>query len=117
MTLETQEYRSILHTSRPLRYAFIVDLEASEISKQLTDIFQFSARMWGGRLNTIIPLLKGEISQAWWQILKICDPDKVRFSPRSHSYRPCGRLWRPHRSLSFERRPSNSFYNEIRRGA
>lgn len=77
MTLETQEYRSILHTSRPLRYAFIVDLEASEISKQLTDIFQFSTRMWGGRLNTIIPLLKGEISQAWWQIFKICDPDKV----------------------------------------
>lgn len=78
MTLETQEYRSILHTSRPLRYAFIVDLEASEISKQLTDIFfQFSVRMWGGRLNTIIPLLKGEISQAWWQIFKICDPDKV----------------------------------------
>lgn len=48
MSVETQEYRSILHTSRPLRYAFIVDLEASEISKQLTDIFQFSFRMWGG---------------------------------------------------------------------
>ncbi len=77
MSLETQELRSIIHTSRPLRYAFIVDPESSEISKQLTDIFHFSFNMWGGRLNAIIPLLKGDIKPAWWQIFKICDPDKV----------------------------------------
>ena len=31
MALETQEYRSIVHTSRPLRYAFIVDPDSSGI--------------------------------------------------------------------------------------
>lgn len=77
MPLDTQELRSIIQTSRPLKYAFIVNPDSSDISKQLCDIFQFSFTMWGGRLNTIIPLIKGEIGQVWWEILKICDPDKV----------------------------------------
>ena len=77
MTLETFELRSILQTSRSLRYAFIVDPASHEIFNQLSDILEFSLKMWGGRLNAIIPLIEGEISQDWWQILKICDPDKI----------------------------------------
>lgn len=74
---ENHELRWIQQTSRPIRYAFIVDPKSIDVSKQLSDIFQFSLRMWGGRLNAIIPLIEGTISQKWWEIFKICDPDKV----------------------------------------
>lgn len=77
MFFRNQDLRSIILTSRPLRYAFIVDPESSDISKQLKDIFQFSFRMWGGRLNTIIPLINNRINQEWWTLFKTCDPDKV----------------------------------------
>jgi hypothetical protein len=77
MPLESQELRSIIQTSRSLRYAFIVDPELPDIFKQINDIFQFSLNMWGGCLNAIIPIIKGEISQVWWELFKICDPDKV----------------------------------------
>jgi hypothetical protein len=39
MPVETQELRSIILTSQPIKYAFIVDPDSSDISKQLCDIF------------------------------------------------------------------------------
>jgi hypothetical protein len=77
MKTEHHELRWIHQTARPLRYVFIVDPESADISKYLDDIFALSLKMWGGRRNVIIPLIKGKITSAWWKIFKICDPDRV----------------------------------------
>ncbi len=33
--------------------------------------------VWGGRLSPIVPVIKGEISAAYWQILRRVDPDWI----------------------------------------
>jgi hypothetical protein len=62
--------------ARPYRYAFLVNPDECP-GKLLDALFSFNYGTWGGRFNPLIPVKDGEISEAFWSLLKYVDPDIV----------------------------------------
>lgn len=59
---------------RPRRVAFLVDVDQS--SETLFDeIVEFNVSSWGGRYNPVIPVLDGHVTEPYWQLLKLVNPD------------------------------------------
>jgi hypothetical protein len=59
---------------RPRRVAFFVD--ADDSSDALFDeIVDFNVSSWGGRYNPVIPVLSGQVTEPYWQLLKLVNPD------------------------------------------
>ena len=62
--------------SRPLRTAFLVDLERTDDST-LDQIMAISTAIWGGARFPIIPVLGGELLAEWRACLLANDPDLI----------------------------------------
>jgi hypothetical protein len=62
--------------ARPYRLAFLVDPGACP-SELLDTLFETNYGLWGGRFNPIVPVIKGEIDEAFWSLLRYIDPDLV----------------------------------------
>jgi hypothetical protein len=62
--------------ARPRRTAFIIDPLACS-AEFLTTLFMANYRVWGGRLNPIVPLIDGRLSASCWALLRYVDPDVV----------------------------------------
>lgn len=61
---------------RPRRVAFLVDVE--QAPDQLFDeIVDFNVCSWGGRFNPVIPVVDGKITDSYWRLLKLVDPDQL----------------------------------------
>lgn len=62
--------------ARPRRIAFLLD--PTDCPDELFDsLFYSNYVIWGGRLNPIIPVVSGEISDSYWELLRFCDPDII----------------------------------------
>ncbi len=61
---------------RPRRVAFFVDVDQSS-EGLLNGIVDFNVSAWGGRFNPIIPVLNGQVTDAYWELLKLVNPDIV----------------------------------------
>lgn len=64
--------------SRQLRYVYFIE-EAYPADK-LLKLINENQKLWGGRLNPIIPIDKNGISDAWRQLAGEYDPDYVGFT-------------------------------------
>jgi len=60
---------------RPLRLAFLVDVQASteDVLKYIT----YNTSIWGGEFNFLVPVRDSTIADYWWKSLSQCDPDLV----------------------------------------
>jgi hypothetical protein len=59
---------------RPRRLAFLVDVDqcSDALFNQIVD---FNITCWGGRHNPVIPVLDGKITDSYWRLLNLVDPD------------------------------------------
>lgn len=70
---------STFHTyNRPIKEAFIVNPEDPDIQKQLELIIDYCQKRWGGGYNQIIEFQDNEISDIYFNNLKVFDPDVIR---------------------------------------
>jgi hypothetical protein len=78
MSASDRENRHLTIVTRPrqVRVAYLIDPEASSLDL-LDAIMSTCSRAWGGRLSPIVPVIKGEISPAYWEILRSADPDWI----------------------------------------
>lgn len=60
---------------RPRRVAFLVDLQQDTVGEVLAAILRFNLDSWGGRHNPIVPLVDKGISDSWFGLLDVADPD------------------------------------------
>jgi hypothetical protein len=67
---------SVVSRPRQVRVAYLID-PAFTPFELLDAIFSTCSRVWGGRLSPIIPVIEGEISSAYWQLLRTVDPDWI----------------------------------------
>jgi len=72
MTKSNQYFVDVRH--RPRRVAFLLDMDRCP-DAQFDGIVDFSVSTWGGRYNPIIPVVNGQISDSYWQLLKLANPD------------------------------------------
>lgn len=59
---------------RPRRVAFFVDVDESS-DALFDEIVDFNVSSWGGRYNPVIPVLSGQVTERYWQLLKLVNPD------------------------------------------
>jgi hypothetical protein len=59
---------------RPRRVAFLVDVDESP-DALFDEIVDFNVCSWGGRCNPIIPVVDGRITEPYWRLLNLVDPD------------------------------------------
>ena len=59
---------------RPRRLAFLLDVDESS-EERFNEIADFNVSCWGGRYNPIIPLIEGKITEPYWRLLELIDPD------------------------------------------
>lgn len=59
---------------RPRRLAFLLDVEECSEAR-FNEIAEFNVSCWGGRYNPIIPLMDGKITEPYWNLLQLIDPD------------------------------------------
>lgn len=73
----TVERRYVTVAVRPLRLAFVINVNSSpdELIRYLT----YNASIWGGVCNCLIPTDGRSLRNDWWAILQRYDPDKVVF--------------------------------------
>jgi hypothetical protein len=78
MSTSDRENRHLTIVTRPrqIRVAYLIDPETSSMDL-LDEIILTCSRVWGGRLSPIVPVIKGEISPQYWQILRNTDPDWI----------------------------------------
>ena len=62
--------------ARPKRLAYLIDAETTT-AEHVDKLFAYSMAHWGGRLHAIIPVVQGEIADAWWKPLQLLDPDLI----------------------------------------
>jgi len=67
---------NVMTTPRPRKIAFFIDPLNCPI-KLFDKIIEFNTNCWGGRYNPIIPIVKGNISEDYWKLLKFSDPDII----------------------------------------
>lgn len=59
---------------RPRRVAFLLDVDHCP-EEHFDAIVDFNISSWGGRYNPIIPLIDGKITEPYWKLLELVDPD------------------------------------------
>ena len=59
---------------RPRRVAFLVDVDQCP-DTLFDEIVDFNVSSWGGRYNPVIPILSGQITEAYWRLLNLINPD------------------------------------------
>lgn len=59
---------------RPRRVAFLLDVDQCS-EEHFDEIADFNISSWGGRYNPIIPLIDGKITEPYWKLLELIDPD------------------------------------------
>jgi hypothetical protein len=61
---------------RPRRVAFFID--PMDCPDELADeIVDFNLSSWGGRYNPIIPVVNGQVTDSYWKLLSVIDPDLI----------------------------------------
>lgn len=71
-----KQHLGVVTRPRQVRVAYLIDPETT--SWELLDaIMSTCSRVWGGRLSPIIPVVNGEISASYWQLLRSVDPDWI----------------------------------------
>jgi hypothetical protein len=75
---ERTQQRQLGVVSRPrhVRVAYLIEPSATPI-ELLDAVFSACSGFWGGRLSPIIPVIDGKISPAYWQLLRVVDPDRM----------------------------------------
>jgi hypothetical protein len=78
MAASDRENRHLTVLTRPrqIRVAYLIDPETTPLAL-LDAIMSTCSHVWGGRLSPIVPVLDGEISSAYWQLLRLVDPDWI----------------------------------------
>ena len=76
MPPEPQPTLTVTAESRPIRSAFLID-PRSTTGGELNSIVRYCCGIWGGRFHGIIPTDGLAISENWWQVLRLCDPDRI----------------------------------------
>jgi len=71
------EKRSATVTIRPLRLAFVINVNTSQ--ETLIKYLAYNASIWGGVYNGLIPTDGKSLRGDWWAVLRRHDPDKVIF--------------------------------------
>lgn len=71
--MNTDHYFVQIH-HRPRRLAFFVDVDQCS-DALLNEIVDFNITRWGGRHNPVIPVLDGKITDSYWRLLNLVDPD------------------------------------------
>ncbi len=59
---------------RPRRLAFLVDIDQCS-DALLNEIVDFNITCWGGRHNPVIPIFDGKITDSYWRLLNLVNPD------------------------------------------
>lgn len=72
---------SVYSRPRPIRIAFLVDVNDCPIEMRKA-ILDFNSKLWGGRLNPIIPIDNGIIPLGYWNLMSSYDPDVVYSYPK-----------------------------------
>lgn len=70
------DHISVYSTARPTRIAFLVNPEECPTAL-LDSILEYNSKLWGGRMNPVIPVHNGAIPPGYWNFLKYYDPDIV----------------------------------------
>jgi len=73
--IKTNQF-NVMVTPRPRKIAFFINPLNCPI-KLFDAIIEFNANCWGGRYNPIIPIVDGNISEDYWELLKFSDPDII----------------------------------------
>ena len=73
--IKTNQF-NVMVTPRPRKIAFFIDPLNCPI-KLFDSIIEFNTNCWGGRYNPIIPIVDGNISEDYWELLKFSDPDII----------------------------------------
>lgn len=76
MPFNPTNHISVYSTARPTRIAFLINPDECPVAL-LDSIMEFNSKLWGGRMNPVIPVLKGVIPPGYWNLLKYYDPDIV----------------------------------------
>jgi len=76
MPYKPTDHISVYSRPRPMRIAFLIDINNCPAEMQV-EILDFFSRLWGGRFNPIIPVDKGVIPPGYWNLLRFYDPDIV----------------------------------------
>lgn len=71
------EKRSATIAIRPLRLAFVININTSQ--ETLIKHLAYNASVWGGIYNCLIPTDGQSLRDDWWAALRRHDPDKVVF--------------------------------------
>jgi hypothetical protein len=61
---------------RPRRVAFFLDMDQSS-DKLFNGIVEFNVTTWGGRFNPIIPVMDGQVTEPYWNLLRLVNPDII----------------------------------------
>lgn len=67
---------NVMATPRPRKIAFFINPLNCPI-KLFDTIIDFNTNCWGGRYNPIVPIVDGNISEDYWELLKFSDPDII----------------------------------------
>jgi hypothetical protein len=59
---------------RPRRVAFLLTVDGCP-DTLLDEIVDFNVSSWGGRYNPVIPVTDGQITEPYWKLLNVVDPD------------------------------------------
>lgn len=73
--IKTNQF-NVMVTPRPRKIAFFINPLNCPI-KLIDEIIEFNTNCWGGRYNPIIPIVDGDISKDYWELLKFSDPDII----------------------------------------
>lgn len=72
----TNQHLTVLVRPRQTRAAYLIDPSAT--TPDLLDaLFSSCMGKWGGRLFPIVPVIDGSISPAYWNLLRMVDPDLI----------------------------------------
>jgi hypothetical protein len=73
---DERQFLNVATRPRQFRVAFLIDPSESCIGL-LDALFSYSSSVWGGRLFPIIPVVNGEITPSYWNLLLTYDPDSI----------------------------------------
>jgi len=84
MPYNPTDHISVYSRPRPIRIAFLVDVGDCSLEMRKA-ILEFNSKLWGGRLNSIIPVDNGAIPPGYWNLLSSYDPDVIYSYPKLSS--------------------------------
>lgn len=74
MSVET---RAATVAVRPLRLAFLINIDAPE--ERLLKYLAYNSSIWGGIYNCLVPTDGESLTEDWWRVLRMHDPDRIVF--------------------------------------